>query len=222
MRKRRWLPKSPPKTNAISPANRRLLSSTQKKHKREVMKLKKLEYNSQRREQRTREELKESQARIEEVVEAAEEQNRVQREEWRREKDDMKKSLARLSARNRREPSKIQHAVQKALKQAGDPDPVQPSIRYVKNKRGVVQDWARNMIVTLVNEGIPITKTWSVAKANAKALGVTIVGKWSFRTSRRVVREGGIAAGLMIIEYVLACAGQWKIGGRLRLFTHHL
>ena len=80
-------------------------------------------------------------------------------------------------------------------------------IRYVKNKRGIVQDWARNAILTLVNEGVPMSKTWSVTKANANALGMEIVGKWSFRTSRRVVREGGIAAGLMIVEYILKCIG---------------
>ena len=33
--------------------------------------------------------------------------------------------------------------------------------------------------MTLVNVGVPISKTWSVTKANADALGVIIVGKWS-------------------------------------------
>ncbi|KAF9779017.1 hypothetical protein BJ322DRAFT_1013778, partial [Thelephora terrestris] len=79
-------------------------------------------------------------------------------------------------------------------------------------KRGVVQDWARNAILTLVNQGVPMSKTWDVTSANAKALGVVIVGTWSIRTSCRVVREGGIAAGLMIVEYVLMCIAMTMSG----------
>ena len=74
-------------------------------------------------------------------------------------------------------------------------------------KKGVVQNWARNAILTLVNEGVPMSRTWAVMKANAEALGLMIVGSWSFQTSRRVVREGGIAAGLMIVGYALKCIG---------------
>ena len=70
-----------------------------------------------------------------------------------------------------------------------------------------MKDWARNAMVMLVNEGITISKTWPVVAANAKALGVTLVGKWSTRTSGRVVREGGVAAALMIVEYVLTSIG---------------
>jgi len=132
----------------------------------------------------------------------AEEQFEEQREEWRMEKEGLRRDLSKLNARDRREPSKIQHAVQRALLHSGDPDAVQPIVRYVKDKRGIVQNWARNAIVTLVNEGVPMSKTWSVMKTNAEALGVTLVGRWSNRTSRRAVREGGVAAGLMIVEYV--------------------
>jgi len=119
----------------------------------------------------------------------------------------MKKDLARLNARTRREPSRLEHAVQKALVHSRNSDAALPTVRHVKGKRGIIQDWARNAIVTLVNEGVPISKTWPVMKANATALGVVIVGKWSTRASGRVVREGGFAAGLMIVEYVLKCVG---------------
>ena len=108
---------------------------------------------------------------------------RSQSPQWRREKGGLKKDLARFNARSRREPLKIQHAVQRALEHTSNTTAVQPMIRYVKNKRGIIQDWARNAILTLVNEGVPMSKTWSVTKANVNTLGMDIVGKWSFRTS---------------------------------------
>ena len=97
-------------------------------------------------------------------------------EEWQREKESLKKQLAKLNARNRREPSKIQHAVQKALKHSKDSDATQPAVRYIKDKQGIVQNWACNAIVMLVNEGVPMSKTWSVMKVNTDTLGVTIIG----------------------------------------------
>jgi len=146
-----------------------------------------LEYNARRREQGAQERARRAEQGLrvwaEEVVDAVEErcEQRYEQQckEWRREKASLKKNLARLSACNRREPSRIEHAVQKALKRNKDPNAALPMVRYVKDKWGIVQDWARNAIVTLVNEGVPISKTWSVTKANADALGVTIVGKWS-------------------------------------------
>lgn len=209
MQKRRWLPKAPVKAQVINPTNRRLLSKERQKHKQELEKVRRLESNARRREQRLKEKLEkaelESQARVEEALEAAEEHHKEKLQEVKKGEESLKNNLARLNARNRREPSRIRHTVQRALRHSGDPNPALPVVRYVKDRRGIVQDWARNAIVTLVNEGVPISKTWPVMKANAAALDVTIVGKWSTRTSGRAVREGGVAAGLMIIEYVLTC-----------------
>ena len=206
MREQKWLPKHPTTANTVDKTSHRLLSLAQTKHKREMEKVKKLEYNARRREQKVREELKESQGQIWETTEAREELHGERLNEWREEKKSLKKNLARLNAHNRREPLRTKNAVQKALKRSGQPDTAQPIIRYVK-KKGVVQNWARNAILTLVNEGVPMSRTWAVMKANAEALGLMIVGSWSFRTSRRVVREGGIAAGLMIVGYALKCIG---------------
>ena len=216
MGKRRWLPKPPIKANVINPTTTRLLSNERKKHEREMEKVRGMEANAQRQEQRVRGKLKRVEegtgAKIEEVNEAAEERIEAMDErleekakEWKEERASMKKDLAKLNARNHREPSRIEHAVQKALKHSRNHDAALPTVCHVKDNRGIVQDWARNAIVTLVNEGVPISKTWPVTKANATALGVTIIGKWSTRTSGRVVREGGFAAGLMIVDYLLKC-----------------
>jgi len=209
MQKRRWLPKSHPETKSIDPLNHRLLSQARKKRKRETEKAKKSEYNAARRERRLREELEESEARNQEVAESVAVQYEGQLEELKGEGKVLRKEVARLNARVRREPSKVQHAVQKALKHYKESNATQPnsSVRYVKDKYRVVTDWARNAIVMLVNEGVAMSKTWPVFAANAKALGMTLVGDWSIRTSRRVVREGGVAAGLMIAEYVLTSIG---------------
>jgi len=212
MGKRRWLPKSKTRTKVTDPARRRLLSRARVEYNRVMKRLKNSEYNARRRERKAREELEEireeledSQVQIQEAVEATEERYESQLEDLKGEKEVLKKEVARLNAHVHREPAKIQHAVQKALKHGNDS--AQLNVRYVKDKRGIVQDWARNTIVTLVNEGVPISKTWPVTKANAEALGVKIVESWSTRTSRRVVREGGVAAELMIANYVSSCVG---------------
>jgi hypothetical protein len=212
---RRWLPKSQPEAEAISPKQRRLQYKADKKYRKEHEESKRLQYNSQRREKWLRKNLEDVEHKsevlfeegVEEGVRVAGERYEGKVEDLRDRNRNLSKNLARLNARNRREPSRMEHAVQKALKHSRDPDANLPIVRYVKDRRGIVQDWARNAIVTLVNEGVPISKTWSVTKLNADALGVTIVGKWSTRTSGRAVREGGIAAGLMITEYVLNCIG---------------
>lgn len=208
--------------DTVDPASRRLLTKQQQRAKKDLRRAQKSEYNAQRRQKRAQQKLKEviceSQARIEEVVEERYESTltelrketedlKAEKERLKKEKKNLKKDLARLQACNRREPSRVDRKVRKALENARASDATLPIVRYAKDKRGVVQDWARNAIVTLVNEGVPISKTWSVMKTNATALGVTIVGKWSTRTSGRVVREGGFAAGLMIVEYLQKCIG---------------
>ena len=100
MQKRRWLPKSPARAEAVDPTTRRLISSMEKKHKREMEKVKKSEYNAWRRVQRAREEVKEPQVWIQEATEVAEEQYEEQFEAWRREKEGLKKDLSRLNACN--------------------------------------------------------------------------------------------------------------------------
>ena len=168
--------------------------------------------------------MKEFQAQIQESSEVIEEWYEEQCEGWKKEKACLKKNLARLSARCRREPTKIQNTVKKVLGHSQNPEVAQPVVRYVKDKRGIVQDWARNTILRLVNKGILMSRVWAVTKANAKGLGVMIVGKWSPRTSHWIVREGGIAVGLMIVEYVLSCISLWyfQLDGCRCLVAHWL
>ena len=215
MGKRRWLPKSQLEAEAISPENRRILSRAEEKHRKETKEARKLERNSERRERSLREKLMETEDEImaqvekahEEAFEEAEEQYEGDVEELSGKVTDLKREVARHVARDRREPSRMDHAVKKALKHIKKPEGDLPNVRHVKDKHRVVRDWARNTIVTLVNQGVPISRTWPITKASADALGVTLVGTWSTRTSGRVVREGGIAASLMIMEYVLTCIG---------------
>jgi len=111
MQKQRWLPKSPVKANTIDPASSRLLSKERKKYKQGLEKVQRLEFNARRQKKRAdgklREVQQESQTRIEEVAEALEECYEEKLEELRREKESMKKNIARLNVRSRREPLKI-------------------------------------------------------------------------------------------------------------------
>ncbi|KAF9780955.1 hypothetical protein BJ322DRAFT_288556 [Thelephora terrestris] len=223
MGKQQWLPKSHPDEaegtsseaediipEIIVPRDRRLFSKAEKRFRRERDENRRFRRNSMRREQHLHEKVKrleeESQAQFEEGVKEGVRVTREGEVEGLQGKvRDLKKDLARHNARDRREPLRVDHAVRKALTSDGDPDPNLPIVRYVKDRRGIVRDWARKAILTLVNVGVPISKTWIVTKTNADALGIVIIGQWSTRTSGRVVREGGIAAGLMITGYVLMC-----------------
>jgi len=118
MQKRRWLPKSNTKTEVVDPVTRHLLSREHAEHMQEVEKVKKSEYNSRMGERRAREELEDLQVRTQEAVEAAELRYESELEELRGEIEALKKEVTRLrlKAHVRRDPSKVQYAVQKAIK----------------------------------------------------------------------------------------------------------
>ena len=63
MRQQRWLPKSPTKAITVNQINHRLLSQEQKKHRKEMKKMKKVELSTWKREQRLRKKLQEADAR---------------------------------------------------------------------------------------------------------------------------------------------------------------
>ena len=120
MYKQRWLPKPSTEDNKIDPTNPRLLSLARQKHKREMEKAKKLEYNSRRREQRICKRLEESQARAQKATEVVEERYERRLEKLEKETVCLKKDLARPEAHDRGASSRVQHAVQEALKHSSD------------------------------------------------------------------------------------------------------
>ena len=142
MGKRRWLPKSQLEAEAISPENRRILSRAEEKHRKETKEARKLERNSERRERSLREKLMETEdeimAQVEEAFEEAEEQYEGNVEELSGKVTDLKREVARHVARDRREPSRMDHAVKKALKHIKKPEGDLPNVRHVKDKHRVV------------------------------------------------------------------------------------
>ena len=100
LHKRRLLPKSSVKADAIDPASSRLLSKERKKHKEELEKIRRSEYNARRSTKRAEGKLKEvqreTQTRIEEAAKATIERCEGTLKELRREKESLKKELARL------------------------------------------------------------------------------------------------------------------------------
>ena len=108
MREQKWLPKHPTMANTTDTTSHHLLSLAQTKHKRGMEKVKKLEYNAWKREQKVREELKESQAQIWETTEVGEELHTEWLKEWREEKKSLKNNIARLNACNCREPLNLE------------------------------------------------------------------------------------------------------------------
>jgi hypothetical protein len=102
-----------------------------------------------------------------------------------------KKIVRRLRDRLSQVPSKLERAIQKAREQAS----VNTGVRRIKSAAGVVEDWARDLIRTLVIKvGVPVMKVPAAFLLVARALGVNIEDIVSDRTCRRIVLEGGVLA----------------------------
>ena len=154
--KLRWSRKSCTPVDAVDPASCRLFSIERQRMKRKLGRAQRSEYNTRRREERAQRRLKEaeceSKARIGEVEVVAEEHCRStlmelqkeaeglkgEKESLKKEKKSLKKDLARLKARNRREPSRVRREVQKTLEHTRASGTTLPTVRYVKDKRGIV------------------------------------------------------------------------------------
>ena len=107
-----------------------------------------------------------------------------------------KKKLQRLREQLSRVPSRLERAIQRAVqKQEQLGASVGPGTRCIKSAAGVVEDWARDLIRSLVIKvGVPVTKVPAVFLLVAQALGVNVEDTVSDRTCRRIVLEGGVFA----------------------------
>jgi hypothetical protein len=106
----------------------------------------------------------------------------------------MKKMVRRLRDRLSRVPSKLERAIQKGIQACGQAS-VNTGVRRIKSAAGVVEDWARDLIRTLVIKvGVPVMKVPAAFLLVARALGVDVEDTVSDRTCRRMVLEGGVLA----------------------------
>ena len=114
----------------------------------------------------------------------------------------MKKKLRRFRERLSRAPSMLERAIQKALKVEGRTS-VNAGTHRIKSTTGVVEEWARDLIRSLViKAGVPVMKVPAVFLLVTQALGVDIEDTVSDRTCRRIVLEGGVLAKTWLVKEI--------------------
>ena len=175
---------------------------------REVAEAKKNLRNSERRIKRDRNKVVEMKVEVEDtktVNRVISDENKLLREaldETTRRNTELKWEVKRLTAKFRsrvqREPQKIATSVDRALSTVFI---AQQAVYKVKTREGIIQNWARNVILHLVcASDVPASKTWTAFRCVTEAMGITVDGSWSDRSARRIVLEGSLAVEEMIVE----------------------
>lgn len=175
---------------------------------RKAAKEKRDRLNSEKRTRRAKEKVGELEGKVEvlegkvEVLEMAAETSSDKVEALARQNAELKQEVkcltARFKSRVRREPQKIETAVKRALSSVFV---TQQTVYRVKTPDGVIQNWARNVILHLVcASDVPAANTWAAFSCIAEGLGISVEGSWSARSAGRVVLEGALAAEEMIVE----------------------
>ena len=118
----------------------------------------------------------------------------------------MKKKLRLVREQLSRVPSRLERAIQKATKMQSQ---APAGIRRIKSAAGVVEDWARDLIRTLVIKvGVPVTKVPAAFLLVAEALGINVEDTVSDRTCRRIVLEGGVVAKIWLVKEINESASE--------------
>ena len=175
---------------------------------RELAEVKKNLRNGERREKRTRAQMAETKVEkrgSDMIAQVALDENKLlhtELDELTRRNVELKREVKRLTAkfssRTRREPQKIVTSVERALLTVFA---TQQTAYHVKTPDGIIQNWARNVILHLVcASDVPASKTWTAFCCVTEAMGIAVDGSWSDRSARRIVLEGALAAEQMIIE----------------------
>ena len=191
-------------------------SDNEQKPELQVAEEKRLRLNSERREKRAKEKLGELKGRVEELettVRVTSDEKEALREELEESarqntelKQEVKRLTARFNSRVRREPQKIRTAVERALSSVFV---TQQTVYQIKTRDGIIQNWARNVILHLVCAcDVPAAKTWAAFSGVVQGLGISVEGSWSTRSAGRVVLEGALAAEEMIVEEFASALGR--------------
>lgn len=99
---------------------------------------------------------------------------------------------------------RLSHAVEKAVKT----EDASSNVLEVKNKHGVINDWARETMVQLTGvENIPANSSFRIFETCATRAGKEVRGSWDRRSVPRVMLEVMEAAEMSIVERFLECIG---------------
>jgi hypothetical protein len=112
------------------------------------------------------------------------------------------KKPQRLREQLSRVPSRLERAIQKAI-QGQEQTSVDPGTRQIKSAAGVVEDWAQDLIRSLVIKiRVLVAKVTALFLLFAQALGVNVEDTVSDRTCRRIVLEGGVFAKTWLLKEI--------------------
>lgn len=195
---------SPNEVEAVRSANPPSNTHNQQKLTRELAEEKRGRLNSERREKRAKEKLR-AVEELETVIQAMSDENNTLHEKVEESarqnaelKQEVKRLTARFNARVRREPQKIETAVRRALSSVSA---TEQTVYRVKTPDGIIQNWARSVILHLVcASDVPAAKTWAAFSCIVEGLRIPVEGSWSARSAGRIVLEGALAAEEMIVE----------------------
>lgn len=96
----------------------------------------------------------------------------------------------------------------RAVEKAVEAEKVPSNVLEVKDKHGVIQDWARETIADLtgVND-VPAKSSFQIFKKCVNRAGLEVKGSWSRRSVPRVMHEVVQAAEVLIVERFLDSIG---------------
>lgn len=210
---------SPNEVEAFKFANPSSDTHSKQKLTREVAEEKRSRLNGERREKRVKGKFGELKGEVQELEMAVEitldENEALQEklEELERKNTELKQEAklltAKFNSRVRREPQKIETAVQRALSSVFV---TQQTSYKVKTPDGVIQNWARGVILHLVcASGVPAVRTWATFSCITQGLGIPVEGSWSARSAGRIVLEGALAAEEMIVRDFANSLGRFSV-----------
>jgi len=98
--------------------------------------------------------------------------------------------------------------ISRVAEKAVEAEKASSNVLEIKDKRGVIKDWARETMAELTGvENIPASSSFRVFKKCATMTGKEVKGSWTRRSVSRVMREVEQAAELLVVERFLECTG---------------
>ncbi|KAI0073103.1 hypothetical protein K474DRAFT_1650010 [Panus rudis PR-1116 ss-1] len=113
--------------------------------------------------------------------------------------EEERRKLSKASDKYRRRAERAKNskerAVAKATKQAED-----AKVTYNVKEKGIITDQTQQIMLDLVEAGVPMSRAPEVFHKVANGVGVTVNGSINERSVRRITKEGYVAANLQLAE----------------------
>ena len=85
------------------------------------------------------------------------------------------------------------------------------AVYSIKGSRGVVRPEVRELIRTLIELGVPQTKTFQVIDAVLNNGGIGVDGKFDVHTARRIIAEGLVHSEYQAVDAMVHAPSQYSL-----------